>query len=301
MSNKAPRRPGRIVGCSGFFASNALGSAFCKLYLYSTPTTKRRRKDDAAQYALCLNHLPSLRAEVGSRESLCRPSSCAGATRRARCISSRSAKISASRRRTASRRGQGSGGATRLAWPMVGPAGGWSRKYAPCRLTVSPLCTPRRLSTSAAGPPNGSSLPSWQYTSRKAISSRVRIMAWIPVERLVELQPAASNRRPVVPRDHAALEGQGTVEARNAKCLAEFRDRDDARGDNPLGLQEVLVTRDEEIRSSRQRRRQKGRILGIARKIGHGRRAADVHRPQCEQFGPALEGVVVQGKLGTAK
>ena len=49
---------------------------------------------------------------------------------RPRCASSRSARISASRRRTASRSAQGSGGATLLALPITGPVGGLSRKYA---------------------------------------------------------------------------------------------------------------------------------------------------------------------------
>ena len=67
-----------------------------------------------------------------------------------------------------------------------------SRKYAHCRLRVSPLWTPMLVMTSVAGPPKGSSVPSWQYTSRKAISSRVRIMVWSPVDLLAELRFAAS-------------------------------------------------------------------------------------------------------------
>lgn len=61
------------------------------------------------------------------------------------------------------------GGATLLAWLIAGPVGGCSRKYAHWTLRVSPLWMPIRVITSVAGPPKGGSVPSWQYTSRKAI------------------------------------------------------------------------------------------------------------------------------------
>src|SRR5438128_3554533 len=66
-------------------------------------------------------------------------------------------------------------------------------------LRVSPFCTPIRLIASVAGPPKGSSVPSWQYTSRKEISSRVRIMVWLPVDLPAELRLAANNRYTVAP------------------------------------------------------------------------------------------------------
>src|SRR5438046_3568101 len=54
---------------------------------------------------------------------------------------------------------------------------------------------------SVAGPPKGGSVPSWQYTSRKEISSRVRIMAWLPVDLPPELRLAANNRYTVARPD----------------------------------------------------------------------------------------------------
>src|SRR4029077_12286634 len=68
-------------------------------------------------------------------------------------------------------------------------------------LRVSPFCTPMRVIAWVARPPKGSSVPSWQYTSRKEISSRVRIMGWLPVELLAELRLAANNPYTVAPPD----------------------------------------------------------------------------------------------------
>src|SRR5262249_28327160 len=90
----------------------------------------------------------------------------------------------------------------------------------------------------------------------------------------------------------------GMTESRNPKLAAELANRDDPCGDDIPGLKQVLVARDEEICVSDQRRSQKRSILGITREVGHIRRTADVHRPHPEQFGPTLEGLLVQVELG---
>jgi hypothetical protein len=64
----------------------------------------------------------------GIVESDCRIQLIARVLFRSRCVSSRIVAISASRRRTASRLAQGSGGATLLAFPIIGQVGGLSRE-----------------------------------------------------------------------------------------------------------------------------------------------------------------------------